>query len=662
MTPTMVPIKLKPMIVALCGMCMRHTIRCHILFGAIYSLFFVTFGFSAPWDREAAERAFTEAQQKRAEIAQEAQPSRQQLLDCARTYRLVYLNDPHYHRCDDALYEEGTLYREMGDKFGNLAYYRTAIERFRFLISDYGGSPFCPVALLHMGDLYAGLLEDQKAAQESHELLRTKYKSSPAAQELAQRQASKPKAVAEKEAPKADPIASVQNIRYWTTNDYTRVVIDMNGETQYQKERLSKPDRIFFDILNAKLNKELQNRSFPIEDKFVKQVRVAQNRPDIVRVVLDFSAPGSFSVFELRDPFRIVIDIHPEHSAKPNNIANFSREAKPPPDRLVLPAAMQTPTKATELNPPPEPSAQAELKEAVLPISTRDFNPTSTPSSNKVIESNVANSAKVKPPPLTSSDPTILPKVADPTSQGDHTLTRMLGLKIGRIVIDPGHGGHDTGTIGPSGLMEKDLVLSVALNLRSLLQDKLGAEVVLTRDKDMFVSLEERTAIANQHQADLFISIHANSSEIRSISGAETYYLDFARTESEREVAARENATTVSNIRDLENLVKKIAQADKSAESRELAAIVQRNVYSELQQLLPSARNRGVRRAPFIVLIGANMPSVLAELAFISNPKDEKILNNKENQACLAKALFSGIESYMKTLGCTIVENRSSLR
>jgi N-acetylmuramoyl-L-alanine amidase len=245
---------------------------------------------------------------------------------------------------------------------------------------------------------------------------------------------------------------------------------------------------------------------------------------------------------------------------------------------------------------------------------------------------------------------------------GDRTLTRVLGLKIGRIVLDPGHGGHDLGTIGPGGLFEKDLVLSIARRLQKMLRENLGAEVVLTRSDDTFISLEERTEIANQHHADLFISIHANSSRIRSISGVETYFLDFARTKAEREVAARENATTMNNIRDLEDLIKKIAQADKSLESRELASIIQEKLYAGSRQFSRGTQNRGVRSAPFVVLIGANMPSVLAEVAFISNPKDERLLSKEANQNLLVKALFSGIEGYMKTLGSDVVNNQTSSR
>jgi len=257
-------------------------------------------------------------------------------------------------------------------------------------------------------------------------------------------------------------------------------------------------------------------------------------------------------------------------------------------------------------------------------------------------------------------DAASLPKMASPNSRGNRTLTRMLGLKIGRIVLDPGHGGHDTGSIGRNGLKEKDLVLQVALELQTLLEDKLGAEVVLTRKDDTFIALEERTAIANQSQADLFVSIHANSSHNRTVSGVETYYLNFAQTDEAREVAARENAATVRNIRDLQDLLKSIAQADKSSESRELASLIQRKLYGGTSQVFPTTRNRGVRSAPFVVLIGANMPSVLAEVGFLSNPRDEKLLKKDTNQQKLAQALFAGIEGYMKTLGINVARNNSN--
>ena len=213
---------------------------------------------------------------------------------------------------------------------------------------------------------------------------------------------------------------------------------------------------------------------------------------------------------------------------------------------------------------------------------------------------------------------------AKPTMDGDRSLIRALGLKIGRIVVDAGHGGHDTGTIGPNGLREKDLVLDVALRLGKLLDSRMGAEVVYTRDDDTFVPLETRTAIANQQEADLFISIHANSSPDPSARGVETYYLNFTSSRDALDVAARENAVSEKSIHELQDLVKKIALKEKIEESHEFAADVQQSLYTGLATSRNSSlRDRGVKKAPFIVLIGANMPSILAEISFISNPGDE---------------------------------------
>ena len=237
---------------------------------------------------------------------------------------------------------------------------------------------------------------------------------------------------------------------------------------------------------------------------------------------------------------------------------------------------------------------------------------------------------------------------AQPTANGERSLIRALGLKIGRIVVDAGHGGHDTGTIAPNGLLEKDLVLDVALRLGKLLESRMGAEVVYTRDDDTFIPLETRTAIANQNEADLFISIHANSSRDPSARGIETYYLNFTTSADALEVAARENAVSEKSIHELQDLVKKIALKDKIEESREFAVDVQQALYNGLANR--GMRNRGVKKAPFIVLIGANMPSILAEISFVSNPADAKRLKTPEYRQKIAESLYRGTSKYVSGL------------
>ncbi|MGB8863311.1 MAG: N-acetylmuramoyl-L-alanine amidase, partial [Candidatus Sulfotelmatobacter sp.] len=239
---------------------------------------------------------------------------------------------------------------------------------------------------------------------------------------------------------------------------------------------------------------------------------------------------------------------------------------------------------------------------------------------------------------------------AKPTARGDRSLIRALGLKIGKIVIDPGHGGHDTGTIGPNGLEEKDLVLEVGRRLGKLLETRLGAEVVYTRKNDTFIPLETRTAIANQARADLFVSIHANSSHDPDARGVETYYLNFTSSPEALDVAARENAVSEKSIYELQDLVKKIALKEKIEESREFAGDVQASLHSGLAVKSPAIRDRGVKKAPFIVLIGANMPSILAEISFVSNPTDEHRLATSEYRERIAESLYRGIAKYVNGL------------
>jgi N-acetylmuramoyl-L-alanine amidase len=237
-------------------------------------------------------------------------------------------------------------------------------------------------------------------------------------------------------------------------------------------------------------------------------------------------------------------------------------------------------------------------------------------------------------------------RAAVPTADGERSLVRALGLKIGRIVIDAGHGGHDSGTLGADGIEEKDVVLDVALRLGKLLSDRLGAEIVYTRSDDTFIPLETRTAIANKAQADLFISIHANSSSDASARGVETYYLNFTSDPTALDVAARENAVSDQSIHQLSDLVKKIALKDKIAESREFAADVEGSLYAGLAKGNVGLKDRGVKKAPFVVLIGANMPSILAEISFVTNPKDAEQLQQPEYRERVAESLYKGVARY----------------
>ena len=236
------------------------------------------------------------------------------------------------------------------------------------------------------------------------------------------------------------------------------------------------------------------------------------------------------------------------------------------------------------------------------------------------------------------------------TDPADPSLVRVLGLKLGRVVIDAGHGGKDTGTIGPNGLLEKDLVLDVALRLGKLIHQRLGAEVLYTRSEDTFIPLGERTAIANRAKADLFISILANSSSDSSATGVETYYFNLHGDKKATDVAMRENATDENAISDLNDLLKRAVLQTKLEESKEFAQRVQDALAANSVRMNSKAHDRGVRRAPFVVLIGATMPSILAEIGFVSNPRDERQLKRNDQRERIAQALLKGVTEYADTL------------
>lgn len=237
-----------------------------------------------------------------------------------------------------------------------------------------------------------------------------------------------------------------------------------------------------------------------------------------------------------------------------------------------------------------------------------------------------------------------------PKGSETSTLARQLGLRVGRIVIDPGHGGKDKGAISPNGLYEKDIVLALAKKLKKSLESTSGCEVILTRTNDRFLSLEERTAIANAQKADLFISIHTNAHENRNLHGTETYFLNLSNDKESARVAALENATSTRRISDLENILKDIMLNTKINESAKLAKTVQSNLIKNLRKNYNRVKDLGVKQAPFYVLLGAEMPSVLIETAFITNKNEEQRLSDKNFQKNLVAGISSGICSYIQQM------------
>ncbi len=512
----------------------------------------------------------------------------------------------------------------------------------------------------------------------------------------------------------------VTGVRHWSTPVYTRVAIDMQEEVQYEAARAPNPDRIYFDLHGARVAPSLVGRSVDVTDGgFLKRIRIAQFSNDITRVVLDVSQVSEYSAFFLPNPWRLIIDVHggkPGNSPAVESANATVTDTNPTAPRTpassttvqTVPAAVSTGRgvrvpalgEVASLGQRPD-LVKATRKPTTAPIAasvfgiTRDPQPASRPMvlvPGKATASVATDGGEaVTPPPATSSvavekpsapgdediatvtahstrrthtraahttrDASDMVHEAEPSSEGQRTLVRALGLKIGRIVIDAGHGGHDSGTLGPAGIEEKDVVLDVALRLGKLLKQRLGADVIYTRDTDTFIPLETRTAIANKAQADLFLSVHANSSPDPEARGVETYYLNFTTSPDALEVAARENAVSDESIHELSGLVKKIALKDKIDESREFAADVQSSLYSGLESGNAGLKDRGVKKAPFVVLIGANMPSILAEISFLTNPRDASQLRSPAYRERIAESIYAGVAHYIHGLsGVRIAE------
>ncbi|NIM58513.1 MAG: AMIN domain-containing protein [Candidatus Aminicenantes bacterium] len=243
-----------------------------------------------------------------------------------------------------------------------------------------------------------------------------------------------------------------------------------------------------------------------------------------------------------------------------------------------------------------------------------------------------------------------LPQPPQPAKSGS-SIIRQLGLGIQRVVIDPGHGGKDPGCVGKSGLREKKIALDVATRLKNILESKENLEVIMTRTSDIFLDPESRTVIANQKQADLFISIHANANRSRKLSGIESFYLNFSQDPSVIETAARENATSTKNISKMKDIIEKIARNSKIVESKELAEKIQNSLVKSLSQKYSEVRSLGVKGGPFWVLIGGEMPSVLVEISHLSNPTEEKRLQSNQYRQLVAQGIYEGIVEYVNSLG-----------
>jgi N-acetylmuramoyl-L-alanine amidase len=420
--------------------------------------------------------------------------------------------------------------------------------------------------------------------------------------------------------PKPAPL-SVVAVRHFILHDATRVAIEVSGPFEFHTNRLHKPERVYYDILNSIPRQKGPHPYWEsVNDKLLRRVRIAETIKGVTRVVLDLGDNVEPTFSPLTNPSHLIVELR--HAGGSTSTSTSI------PIKTGLADGREAPLA--------DPSAPAM---AIPPARAR---PAASPGRATPRPAPLAS----KPPATAPATPEEIASAARHTSSGENSLVRALGLKINRVVIDPGHGGHDNGTEGPKGLLEKDLVLDVSQSLGKLIEDRMAAEVIYTRTNDTFIPLEGRTALANEKKADLFLSIHANSSPVPQIAGVETFYLNITGTREALDLAARENASAQTSIFELQDIIKKITLHDKSEESLEFARRIQAALFSCSANDIPAPKDRGVKSAPFVVLIGANMPSVLAEIGFLSNPREEALLKESDYRDKLAEAIFKGIERY----------------
>lgn len=621
--------------------------------------------------REAAEAQFARAEEQRSIL--NGRPAEKRTLaeykQAVASYRRVYLITPRAPEVADSLLSVAELYTEMGDRFGR-NYYQSAVDAYQFLVHEYPSSKYTQDALLRMGKLQRDQLGDSTQATKTYEDFLKKYPRSQRKREAQEalaelallRHSETPEAAgnvsdgAETATEQPGPVqggveatgrsasGGVPRIRRITASanaDETRVTIDLEDSVQYTSARIANPERIFFDLHSARLTPEVARGNVQVTGNLLTGVRVAQNQAGVVRVVLDVNGVKDYAASLVDNPPQLVIYLYSDLRHGGLMRAANSKTAKP--KRGAVQASEEATAGSDDAGNVTSVSAKnPAVDPGVSPVNGMARGTTARGKNSRAKRLSTSNT---KPDLIRPSG------TPEPTRDGQSTLTRALGLKIGRIVIDPGHGGHDTGTIGPTGLMEKDLCLDVALRLGKIIQQRLpSAEIVYTRSDDTFVPLEERTNIANQAKADLFISIHANSSHDQAARGVETYYLNLKGSAEAMEVAARENASSDEGIHDLEDMVKKIAQNEKIDESKEFAADIQDSLAKRMQKASKTVKNRGVRKAPFVVLIGADMPSILTEISFLSNPSDEQLLKKPEYRQRVAEGLYQGVADYLQSM------------
>ncbi len=542
-------------------------------------------------------------------------------MDCIRTFELVEKRYPKSASAADACFDRADLYLELYQLNKYSPDLDQSMQVYGKCQAVYPQHPKSPEGLYRVIELSLDYKKNSSSASKAYNKLAAVYPDSVWTDKARTRFGlSAPRLKREPEIQKLPvPVIAplrrtktagvVQKIRYWSGGAYTRIVIEQDSSVKFHVREVKNPDRLVFDILNARMGDSIDKDPLPVNDGILKQVRASQYAPDTVRVVLDLASIKNYSAFPLKSPDRLVIDVTGE-----------------------------------------------EGRGAVPEIASSGSDTQSTAEEQTVQKPGPESAAKTEP--NTDAPEQVLPPTAIPDVENNDgaklSLSRQMGLKIRTIAIDAGHGGYDPGAIGKSGLKEKNITLDVAKRLAVLVKERLGCNVVMTRDKDVFIPLEQRPFIAKSKGADLFVSIHVNANRKRVTRGIETYVQSLRASDREAmATAARENAMSTKKLSELKSELDRIfaelTRDDKIEESLYLADSVQGSLVNNLK---PVNRHAGdlkakIKRAFFYVLINTEMPSILAEIGFISNPEEEQLLRQDSYRQDIAEALYQGVKKYV---------------
>ena len=536
--------------------------------------------------------------------------SRENWLKGTRNFRRIYLSSPKSEMAPACLFMLGRVYGDMHDHFQDNSDLEESISYFKDTARLFPQHRLADDAYFALAQTYLDKKNTPKSAADFLGEILADYPNGdmrPMAEELLKilsKEHDIPLPNVMVSSSGDNNLSYVLPVKYWSSDNYTRVVIMASGPVNYKevllKETENTPRRLYIDFKQSYI--EPQYRSpVPIEDGLLRRIRTGQFSPDTVRVVLDIESIGNYKIFNLPDPFRVVIDVRGKEQQP---------EESPP---IAIANTQQKIAK--------QPAIEKESEIVVL-------------KDNKKI-------------PFSGGSPEKKNKVEEVSSSIPFSLAQQLGLGVKKIIIDPGHGGKDPGAMA-FGMKEKDIVLGIAKKLAPVLEKELRCAVVLTRDKDVFIPLEERTAIANTQNADLFVSLHINAHPSPKVHGLETYYLNLSTNAEAMRVAARENATSTHQMSDLQDILSDIMKNSKINESSRLAQHVHNSILAAAESNgFADIKNLGVKQAPFYVLIGAEMPAILIEIAFISNEKDAKNLQDPRFLTMLTQEIAVGIRTYV---------------